>query len=123
RGRPDLAAQKYHEVIPALRDKRIPGIESATHNGLGRAALASGDVQAAREHFEHALELVRETGHRREIAMSLDGIACCLAATEPHRARVLWQRALKLLIELDMPERFEVEKRLALAERRRPTAR
>ncbi|GIJ10464.1 BTAD domain-containing putative transcriptional regulator [Micromonospora andamanensis] len=123
KGRPDLAAQKYHEVIPALRDKRIPGIESAAHNGLGRAALASGDVQAAREHFEHALELVRETGHRREIAMSLDGIACCLAATEPHRARVLWQRALKLLIELDMPERFEVEKRLAEAERRRPAAR
>ncbi|WP_460850107.1 hypothetical protein, partial [Phytohabitans suffuscus] len=62
----------------------------------------------------------RETDHRREITASLDGIACCLVATEPNRARVLWRRALKLLIELDMPERFEVEMRLAEAERRRP---
>ncbi|WBB91210.1 tetratricopeptide repeat protein [Verrucosispora sp. WMMC514] len=122
-GRPDLAAQVYHEVIHALRDKRNPGIESAAHNGLGRAALAAGDVHAAREHFEAALELVREIGHRREFAISLDGIACCLVAAEPDRARTLWRRALKLLIELDMPERFEVEKRLTEAERRQPAVR
>ncbi|BCB84843.1 hypothetical protein Psuf_021560 [Phytohabitans suffuscus] len=119
-GDPELAARRYREVIVALRDNRSPAIESAARNGLGQTALASGDVLAAREHFEDALELARETDHRREITASLDGIACCLVATEPNRARVLWRRALKLLIELDMPERFEVEMRLAEAERRRP---
>ncbi|BCB84859.1 hypothetical protein Psuf_021720 [Phytohabitans suffuscus] len=95
------------------------GFQCRSATTTRRSALASGDVPAAREHFQYALELARETDHRREIAASLDGIACCLIATEPHRARALWRRALKPLIELDMPERFEVDKRQAEAKRRR----
>jgi DNA-binding SARP family transcriptional activator/tetratricopeptide (TPR) repeat protein len=89
-----------------------PELRAIAHNALGRALLASGCSEEAGHQHETVLGL-SPAGRPYEEARALDG----LAAVRHHRgdpagARDLWERALALYTELEVPEADVVRGRL-----------
>jgi hypothetical protein len=74
---------------------------------------AAGDVASALELHRQALAGSARIRYKYGEARALDGIAACLRDADPAAARQHWQRALRLLQELDHPDRHEVERQLA----------
>jgi hypothetical protein len=72
---------------------------------------AGGDVAGARELHERAIERAGET-HPYEQGCALDGIAASGVDSDPREA-VRRQWALGVLARMNVPERHDVEKRLA----------
>jgi tetratricopeptide (TPR) repeat protein len=75
--------------------------------------LAAGDVSEARESCADALRLA-DKRYPYEWAVALSGRAAVhLAEDEPEAARRLWEQALTMFNRMGVPDRREVEQRLA----------
>jgi DNA-binding SARP family transcriptional activator/tetratricopeptide (TPR) repeat protein len=81
-------------------------------NDYGATALAAGDPSAAAKLHARALEIA-EDRHPYEQARALDGLGSSLVDTDAEGARRHWRRALVIFNRMGVPERYDVEKRLA----------
>ncbi|MCU7727225.1 tetratricopeptide repeat protein [Actinoplanes sp. KI2] len=100
---------RARELIVAIHDGRM---EPIAINGHGQALLESGDPDAALAIFRQGLERSLATTHWYERGRAHLGIGDCLAATDPAGAREHWRQALEVFTEIQVPERYEVERRL-----------
>jgi DNA-binding SARP family transcriptional activator/tetratricopeptide (TPR) repeat protein len=79
----------------------------------GEFLLAAGDVPEARESCANALRLAAKR-YPYEWAVALSSLAAVhLAEDEPEVARGLWEQALTMFSRMGVPDRREVEQRLA----------
>lgn len=84
-------------------DGESPG-EAAAYNNLGLAYRLLGDLDAAREHFKHALHRYRAAGNRRQEATAAGNLAEILSSSpEPREALRHASRALALSREVEDP--------------------
>ncbi|GAA3078690.1 putative ATPase/DNA-binding SARP family transcriptional activator [Kribbella aluminosa] len=95
-----------------------PGI-GFIHNQLGFIAEQRGDLETARTLHERGLELARQVGDDRAIALALEGLAG--ATEDPGRALSLLADAETLRQQVGVPlppaERFDVERTISRARR------
>jgi tetratricopeptide (TPR) repeat protein len=82
-------------------------------NDLGVTLTAVGEPAEARELHLLALRLAEGVGHRYQQARAHDGVAATWAVLDPVRAAEHWTIGLRLFAELGVPERTDVERRLA----------
>ncbi len=82
-------------------------------NDLGATLSAAGDPVEARELHDLALRQALRVDHRYQQARAHDGAAAAWVDTNPAWAKQHWALALRLFTELDVPERADVERRLA----------
>jgi tetratricopeptide (TPR) repeat protein len=81
-------------------------------NDYGATVLAAGDAAAAAKLHARALEIA-EGKHPYEEARALDGLGSSLVDTDAEGARKHWRQALAIFNRMGVPERYDVEKRLA----------
>lgn len=91
-GRPDLALAAFDGITPDLLTPR-------SHVVLAAALLGAGDLVAAGEQAEAALEMGRELGMAELTADALEVLARLAADTDPQRAMTLHHEALVLRAE------------------------
>lgn len=107
-------AQQEHETA---RDLSIGSgerhVEAAALNELGRTLLAQGRGGEAFERHQEALRLATRIAHPHEQGRALAGLAEHFVRVDPVEARRHWERALAIFRRMGVPERFEVERRLA----------
>jgi predicted ATPase/DNA-binding SARP family transcriptional activator len=88
-----------------------PGIAFLS-NQLGYVAEQRGDYATARARHERGLELAREIGDRRAVALALEGLAG--ATEDPTQARTLLTQATELRRKVGIPlpsgERIDVDR-------------
>jgi hypothetical protein len=72
-----------------------------------------GDKSGAADMFRQAGELAQAAEARYELACGLTGLASTLADDDPTAARRHLRRALVMFREMNVPDQFAVEKRLA----------
>jgi DNA-binding SARP family transcriptional activator len=97
------------QIMHELGDRR--GVAYIS-NDLGNVLLAMGDPIGALAVHRHALELARLVHHRYEQGRALSGIGACHAETDPAAAHRAWRQALDIFTRLNLPERFETQRRL-----------
>ncbi|GIJ75611.1 DNA-binding transcriptional activator of the SARP family [Micromonospora phaseoli] len=112
-GRPDKAAACHREALLVIIESGDRVGMCTSRNLLARAILEQGDAPSALDLFRRVLHDATKINNRYEQAQALDGIARCLRTTEPAAARAHWVRALALFRQLDLPERYEVQRLLA----------
>jgi tetratricopeptide (TPR) repeat protein/DNA-binding SARP family transcriptional activator len=112
-GRIDEALACHAEALSIVRLVGEPAVELTVLNGLGRVRLVAGDFAGAIEAHRTALALARRLEQRYQLARAHDGLAAAMRDREPATARDHWQQALELYTEMDVPDRFEVKRRLA----------
>ncbi|MEU4398613.1 AfsR/SARP family transcriptional regulator [Micromonospora orduensis] len=109
-----LEAQQQHE---AARKMSISSgerhVEAAALNELGRTLDAQGLGGESVEMHRAALRLATRISHPYEQGRALAGLAEHFARTDRAEARRHWERALAIFRRMGVPERFEVERRLA----------
>jgi DNA-binding SARP family transcriptional activator len=117
---------RYGEAITcqqqALRLMRTVGDlagECQILNDLGTTLSVAGETVQARGLHQRALAVAESIGHRHQQARAHSGVAAALQGADPARAREHWTTALSLFTELGVPERAEVERRLADLDRGR----
>ncbi|WP_328533212.1 tetratricopeptide repeat protein [Micromonospora zamorensis] len=82
-------------------------------NDLGTTLLASGDGPASLEAHRQGLQLAERVSDPYEQGRALAGLAEHFVRVDPVEARRRWERALAIFRRMGVPERFEVEGRLA----------
>ncbi len=118
RGHVDLARKSHEKAYAALTECDAPADLGQL---LGRAALVDhgeGDLAKARELYERALALHRETGRERYEAIDLANFGLLeMERNEPERARAHFERAIEIHRRLGL-KRYEAiaTGHLALAE-------
>jgi tetratricopeptide (TPR) repeat protein len=107
-------AERLHRL--ALSESAALGhrsIDVATLNDLGVTLALAGQSDEAIETHEQALALATKIANPYEQGRALAGIAACRVRDAPAEARRHWERALVLFRRMNVPERHEVEQRLA----------
>ncbi|GII25330.1 AfsR/SARP family transcriptional regulator [Planosporangium mesophilum] len=100
----------------ALAEMRAVGDlagECQVLNDLATTLTAAGATAEARELHGLALARTEDVVDRYERARAHDGLGAAWEGTDPVRAREHWEIALALFTELGVPERADVERRLA----------
>ncbi|MBE1486057.1 AfsR/SARP family transcriptional regulator [Plantactinospora soyae] len=87
--------------------------ESGALNGLGLTLNLLEDHKSAMEMHRQALELATRISHPYEQGRALAAMASHLEPTDLIEAHRHWERALAIFRRMGVPERFEVERRLA----------
>ncbi|WP_371409885.1 tetratricopeptide repeat protein [Micromonospora zamorensis] len=107
-------AQQEHETARELSiGSGERHVEAAALNELGRTLLAQGRGGEAFERHQEALRLATRIAHPYEQGRALAGLAEHFVRVDPVEARRHWERALAIFRRMGVPERFEVEGRLA----------
>jgi DNA-binding SARP family transcriptional activator/tetratricopeptide (TPR) repeat protein len=109
------AASVDHHLV-ALRLMREHGDAAdmaGASNDLAATLLAMGDPVGAGELCRHALDLARRSQTRYEQGRALAGLGDCAAAEDPAGAGALWRQAREIFTRMGVPERIEVQRRLA----------
>ncbi|WP_234582680.1 BTAD domain-containing putative transcriptional regulator [Micromonospora sp. MH99] len=107
-------AQQEHEMGRALAvGSGERHIEAAALNELGRTLRARGLDREAAEMHREALRLATRIAHPHEQGRALAGLAEHFSAVDPAEARRHWERALAIFRRMGVPERLDVERRLA----------
>lgn len=107
-------AQQQHEMARNLAiGSGERHVEAAALNELGRTLRAQGRDGEAVEMHEEALRLATRIAHPHEQGRALAGLAEHFAAVDPVEARRYWERALAIFRRMGVPERLDVERRLA----------
>lgn len=107
-------AQQEHETARELSiGSGERHVEAAALNELGRTLLAQGRGGEAFERHQEALRLATRIAHPHEQGRALAGLAEHFVRVDPVEARRHWERALAIFRRMGVPERFEVERRLA----------
>jgi tetratricopeptide (TPR) repeat protein len=112
-GRYADAVAHHMEAVELSRERGAHPASVISSNDLAAALLATGDHIGARELWLHALSLARRTVIPYEQARALTGLGDAVVADDPAAARRHWQQALELFTRMRVPERFEVERRMA----------
>ncbi|MEU4552632.1 AfsR/SARP family transcriptional regulator [Micromonospora violae] len=109
-----VEAEREHELARQLSiSSGERHVEAAALNELGRTLLAQGRYGEAYEVHQEALRLATRIAHPHEQGRALAGLAEHFARVDPVEARRHWERALAIFRRMGVPERFEVERRLA----------
>ncbi|MGW4943883.1 BTAD domain-containing putative transcriptional regulator [Actinoplanes sp. NPDC004185] len=112
-GRTGPALELVARAITIAERIRHERYESLCCTYRGEFLLAVGDVSGARESCDHALRLAR-TRFPYEWALALSGRAAVhLAEGDRVSARRLLEQALAMFARMGVPERHDVERRLA----------
>lgn len=107
-------AQQEHETARELSiGSGERHVEAAALNELGRTLLAQGRGGEAFERHQEALRLATRIAHPYEQGRALAGLAEHFVRVDPVEARRHWERALAIFRRMGVPERIEVEGRLA----------
>jgi DNA-binding SARP family transcriptional activator/tetratricopeptide (TPR) repeat protein len=112
-GRLEQALLYQQEALDAVRQVRDDVAEVRILNDLGHTLLALGNEGTATDFHRQAMRTAQRIDARFELAQAYDGLGCALRGTDPEAARQHWRQALELFTEMGVPERFEVERRLA----------
>ena len=97
-------------IAERIRHRRYQSLYRTQYSAF---LLATGDLPGARESCADAVRLAR-TRFPYEYAVALSGRAAVhLAEGEAEAARRLWEQALGLFTRMGVPEREDVERRLA----------
>ena len=112
-GRHAESVEHHLAALELMREYGDAPAVMAASNDLAATLLAMGDTAGARELREHALALARQTTYPYEQGRSLAGLADCVVDEDPQAARRYWQQALDIFTRAGVPERHEVERRLA----------
>ncbi|WP_346434204.1 BTAD domain-containing putative transcriptional regulator [Phytohabitans maris] len=106
-------AERLHRL--ALAESAAVGhrsIDVVALNDLGATLALAGRPDAAIQTHEQALALATRIANPYEQARALAGIAAQRVEDDPAEARRLWERALVLFRQMNVPERYEVAERL-----------
>ncbi|WP_341718214.1 BTAD domain-containing putative transcriptional regulator [Micromonospora sp. FIMYZ51] len=107
-------ARRQHELaLAVIADSAERQAECGVLNELGLTLAASGDRDAAMQVHQRALALAIQIDSAYEQGRALAGLAEHFLAIDPGQARRHWERALAIFRRMGVPERFEVERRLA----------
>ncbi|WBB65815.1 BTAD domain-containing putative transcriptional regulator [Micromonospora sp. WMMD812] len=107
-------AQREHETARGLAsDSGERYVEAAALNELGRTLAVAGRADEAAEMYAAGLRIATRIAHPYEQGRALAGLAEHFARTDPAEARRHWERALAIFRRMGVPERFDVERRLA----------
>ncbi|MGN9775122.1 BTAD domain-containing putative transcriptional regulator [Micromonospora sp. H33] len=108
------ASVRQHEL--ALRLALESGerhVQAAALNELGSTLDLLGDTDGSTEKFSAALALATRISHPYEQGRALAGLAGLAVAQDVDAAKRYWERASAIFQRMGVPERFEVERRLA----------
>jgi tetratricopeptide (TPR) repeat protein len=100
------------DALAIARKLSEPGVELTIANDLATTWRVIGDMTTAAELSSYVLDRAERTLQRYELAKAHDGLAAALRNSEPETARVHWQHALILYVEIGVPNRWEVERNL-----------
>jgi DNA-binding SARP family transcriptional activator/tetratricopeptide (TPR) repeat protein len=112
-GEPQRAVQFHRQALEATQDGKDTAGQATALNYLGKATFAAGNTPAALDYHRQALALAQKIENTHHTAMAFEGIGRCLMSSRPEEARAAWLNALRLFVELDVPERFDVQRWLA----------
>jgi tetratricopeptide (TPR) repeat protein len=112
-GRFAEAIDQHRQALDAGQQLPEWRMRSLIRNHFGETLLAVGDKGGAADMFRQAGELAQAAEARYELACSLTGLASTLADDDPRAARRHLRRALVMFREMNVPDQFAVEKRLA----------
>jgi DNA-binding SARP family transcriptional activator len=108
------AAIRYHgAALQAINRAGQLQLESTVLNDFARTLFVAGDKTSAVDVHVRALHIAQHQHMRYEQGRAHAGIAECVAAGEPQRAREHWKEALKIFEQMRAVERHEVAGRLA----------
>ncbi|WP_422737517.1 ATP-binding protein [Micromonospora sp. WMMD729] len=109
-----VEAQQQHEsarILAAEVGERH--IEAVALNELAETLRARGRDHEAAEMHREALRLATRIAHPHEQGRALAGLAEHFAPVDPAEARRHWERALAIFRRMGVPERLDVERKLA----------
>ncbi|MGW0212956.1 BTAD domain-containing putative transcriptional regulator [Micromonospora chokoriensis] len=112
-GRPDRAADLHRAALVAMTEVGDRIAQCGSRNLLARAILEQGDVTSALDLYRRVLADTTRLSSHYERARALEGIARCLAPTDPAGAREHLVRALSLYRQIESPDQHEAERLLA----------
>ncbi|WP_167517499.1 AfsR/SARP family transcriptional regulator [Micromonospora orduensis] len=109
----DLARRQHETAFELANDSGERHAQCAALNDLGMTLLAMGDLAAGSDVLRQGLQLAGRISNPYEQGRALAGLAEHFARTDRAEARRHWERALAIFRRMGVPERFEVERRLA----------
>ncbi|QGN46198.1 AfsR/SARP family transcriptional regulator [Micromonospora sp. WMMD558] len=115
-------AVEQHELAAKLAvDSGERHVEAAVLNDLALTLAQAGRTERPVDLHRAALRIATRIAHPYEQGRALAGLAEQALAEDAAEARRYWERALAIFRRMGVPERFEVERRLAeLPSRRNP---
>jgi DNA-binding SARP family transcriptional activator len=112
-GRTGEAVLQHQAARRLAVDAGEPHVEAAAINDLALTLAGSADPRELIDLHREALGVATRIAHPYEQGRALAGLAEHLWAIDPPEARRHWERALAIFRRMGVPERFEVERRLA----------
>ncbi|WP_161594966.1 AfsR/SARP family transcriptional regulator [Verrucosispora sp. SN26_14.1] len=112
-GRVDEAVRQHELARELAVESGEPHVEAAALNDLAFTLAGSADAGRLTALHRAALQLATRIAHPYEQGRALTGLAEHLSEADPAEARRHWERALAIFRRMGVPERFEVERRLA----------
>ncbi len=112
-GRTDEAVVEHETARKLAVESGEPHAEAAALNDLALTLAGSADAARLIGLHREALRVATRIAHPYEQGRALAGVAENLVATDPVEARRHWERALAIFRRMGVPERSEVERRLA----------
>ncbi|MEV7330019.1 BTAD domain-containing putative transcriptional regulator [Micromonospora sp. NPDC093244] len=112
-GQLDLARRQHEAAFELANDSGERHAQCAALNDLGMTLLATGELAAGSDALREGLRLAGRISNPYEQGRALAGLAEHFARTDRAEARRHWERALAIFRRMGVPERFEVERRLA----------
>lgn len=107
-------AVEQHELAAKLAvDSGERHVEAAVLNDLALTLGQAGRMERLAELHQAALRIATRIAHPYEQGRALAGLAEHALAKDVAEARRYWERALAIFRRMGVPERFEVERRLA----------
>ncbi|WP_433530552.1 BTAD domain-containing putative transcriptional regulator [Micromonospora sp. CA-263727] len=112
-GRLEQARQQHELALELIDDSAERQAECGVLNELGLTLAAGGDTNSSMQAHQRALDRAIQIDSPYEQGRALAGLAEQLFAADPEQARRHWARASAIFRRMGVPERFEVERRLA----------
>ncbi|MGC9668147.1 AfsR/SARP family transcriptional regulator [Planosporangium sp. 12N6] len=113
RGRHTEAIAAHRQALELMRTVGDLAGECQIRNDLGTTLSAAGQTEEARQLHERAIAQAERAGDRYQWARAHAGLGDAWEGADPGRAREHWEIAQVLFAELGVPERADVERRLA----------
>ncbi|MFJ6163595.1 AfsR/SARP family transcriptional regulator [Micromonospora orduensis] len=109
----DLARRQHEAAFELANDSGERHAQCAALNDLGTTLLAMGDLTVGSDVLRQGLQLAGRISNPYEQGRALAALAEHFARTDRAEARRHWERALAIFRRMGVPERIEVERRLA----------
>ncbi|MEW2382478.1 BTAD domain-containing putative transcriptional regulator [Micromonospora sp. NPDC047707] len=109
----DQAVEQHEMANRLATDVGERHIQAAALNDLGLTLMRAGMPRRSLDAHRRALDVATRISHPYEQGRALAGLAGCAVESDVAQARRYWERALAVFRRMGVPERFEVERRLA----------